>query len=84
MEPEAAVGMSSRMPLTTRFLCTRIHAGQPQTNGLVERVQYYSEERAHRGRHTEGRTRSLSSHPGGWTPTPCDFTVSQDLGDRTP
>jgi transposase InsO family protein len=67
---------------------TRIHAGRPQTNGSVERVQgtilqecwkpafarylvlkltglqrelviylkYYNEERAHRGRHTKGRT----------------------------
>jgi transposase InsO family protein len=66
---------------------TRIHAGRPQTNGSVERVQgtilqecwkpafarylvlkltglqreltiyleYYNEERAHRGRHTKGR-----------------------------
>jgi transposase InsO family protein len=67
---------------------TPIHAGRPQTNGSVERVQgtilqecwkpafarylvlkltglqreltiylkYYNEERAHRGRHTKGRT----------------------------
>jgi transposase InsO family protein len=67
---------------------TPIHAGRPQTNGCVERVQgtipqecwkpafarylilkvtglqrelviylkYYNEERAHRGRHTKGRT----------------------------
>jgi transposase InsO family protein len=80
---------------------TAIHAGRPQTNGSVERVQgtilqecwkpafarylvvkltglqrelvmylrYYNEERAHRGRHTKGRTPLSVLHQAAGRPT---------------